>query len=61
MSTPSAVSRVLILVEQEYEDLELWYPKIRLIEEGMQVGHLLQYSLGEGVVEAHEGHASLRL
>lgn len=26
--------RVLILVEKFYEDLELWYPKIRLEEEG---------------------------
>lgn len=29
--------RILILVEQAYEDLELWYPKIRLEEEGMRV------------------------
>ncbi|MCI0614414.1 protease, partial [bacterium] len=29
--------KVLILVEAVYEDLELWYPKIRLIEEGAQV------------------------
>jgi len=29
--------KVLILVEAIYEDLELWYPKIRLIEEGAQV------------------------
>lgn len=29
--------RVLVLVEQAYEDLELWYPKIRLEEEGMRV------------------------
>jgi len=28
---------VLILVEQAYEDLELWYPKIRLDEEGFRV------------------------
>ena len=28
---------VLVLVEQSYEDLELWYPKIRLEEEGMRV------------------------
>jgi len=32
-STP----QILILVEQYYEDLELWYPKIRLEEEGMKV------------------------
>ena len=32
-----AQTRVLVLVEQAYEDLELWYPKLRLIEEGMEV------------------------
>ena len=30
-------------------------------EEGMQVDHLSQCGLGEGVVEAHEGQALLRL
>jgi protease I len=29
--------RVLIFVGDDYEDLELWYPKLRLIEAGMQV------------------------
>ena len=29
--------RVLVFVEQVYEDLELWYPKLRLIEAGMDV------------------------
>jgi len=29
--------RVLVFVEQVYEDLELWYPKLRLIEAGMEV------------------------
>jgi protease I len=28
---------VLVLVEHAYEDLELWYPKLRLQEEGMEV------------------------
>jgi protease I len=28
------VKRVLFLVDKEYEDLELWYPRIRLEEEG---------------------------
>jgi protease I len=37
MSAAPAARRVLILVEQAYEDLELWYPKIRLMEEGMRV------------------------
>lgn len=29
--------RIAVLVEQIYEDLELWYPKLRLIEEGAKV------------------------
>ena len=29
--------KVIILAENYYEDLELWYPKIRLIEEGAKV------------------------
>ena len=29
--------RILVLVEHNYEDLELWYPKIRLEEEGYEV------------------------
>lgn len=29
--------RVLIIVHDNYEDLELWYPKIRLEEEGYKV------------------------
>jgi protease I len=29
--------RILILVENLYEDLELWYPKLRLLEEGATV------------------------
>jgi protease I len=35
--SPRSSARVLVLVEQDYEDLELWYPKIRLREEGMEV------------------------
>ena len=35
--SPERKRRVLIFVEHAYEDLELWYPKIRLIEEGMEV------------------------
>ena len=30
-------SRVLMFVEDVYEDLELWYPKLRLAEAGAQV------------------------
>ena len=29
--------RVLVFVEDTYEDLELWYPKLRLAEEGAEV------------------------
>lgn len=29
--------RILMFVDNIYEDLELWYPKLRLIEEGAQV------------------------
>lgn len=29
--------RVLMFVDHVYEDLELWYPKLRLIEEGAEV------------------------
>ena len=32
-----AGQRVLIFVEDAYEDLELWYPKLRLIEAGAHV------------------------
>ncbi len=31
------MKRILTFVEDVYEDLELWYPKIRLEEEGWQV------------------------
>ena len=37
MTPTSDPRRVLVLVEQAYEDLELWYPKIRLEEEGIRV------------------------
>lgn len=37
-STPSLLgSHFLIFVEDHYEDLELWYPKLRLVEEGARV------------------------
>lgn len=29
--------KILMFVEEVYEDLELWYPKLRLIEEGAEV------------------------
>jgi len=31
---PLSGQRYLILVDHDYEDLELWYPKLRLIEAG---------------------------
>ncbi len=34
---PLSGKRVLMFVENDYEDLELWYPKIRLTEAGAQV------------------------
>ncbi|HEY4262743.1 MAG TPA: type 1 glutamine amidotransferase domain-containing protein [Schlesneria sp.] len=33
----SNAKRILIFVGDDYEDLELWYPKLRLIEAGYQV------------------------
>jgi protease I len=35
--SPGKKQRVVVLVEHLYEDLELWYPKLRLIEAGMDV------------------------
>lgn len=37
MVNPLAGKKVLILVGDIYEDLELWYPKLRLIEAGAKV------------------------
>lgn len=34
---PLADLRVLILVDDIYEDLELWYPKLRLVEAGAHI------------------------
>lgn len=34
---PVVGKRVLIFVGDDYEDLELWYPKLRLIEAGLHV------------------------
>ena len=36
-SLPLAGQRVLMFVDDIYEDLELWYPKLRLIEAGAEV------------------------
>jgi len=37
MSEPLTGKRILIFVGDIYEDLELWYPKLRLIEAGAEV------------------------
>lgn len=37
METPLSGSRILTFVGDIYEDLELWYPKLRLIEAGASV------------------------
>jgi protease I len=37
MPLPLANKRLLAFVDDVYEDLELWYPKLRLIEAGAQV------------------------
>lgn len=37
MNLPLVGQRVLILTGEIYEDLELWYPQLRLIEAGAQV------------------------
>ena len=37
MENSVTARRVLLFVEDAYEDLELWYPKLRLAEAGMQV------------------------
>ena len=34
---PLADLRFLMFVDHDYEDLELWYPKLRLIEAGAKV------------------------
>lgn len=37
MSAPLVGKRILMFVDDSYEDLELWYPKLRLIEAGATV------------------------
>src|SRR5947208_15111289 len=37
MNEPLAGKRILIFVDDIYEDLELWYPKLRLIEPGAAI------------------------
>lgn len=34
---PLALQRVLMFVEEDYEDLELWYPRLRMLEAGAHV------------------------
>ena len=33
----NCMKKIVLLVEELFEDLEFWYPKIRLIEEGIEV------------------------
>ncbi len=35
--SPSSAQRILIFAGDDYEDLELWYPKLRLLEAGIHV------------------------
>ena len=37
MDQPLLKKRILMFVGEIYEDLELWYPKLRLIEAGAEV------------------------
>ena len=37
MDQPLQGKRILILVGDEYEDLELWYPRLRMLEAGAEV------------------------
>lgn len=37
MNLPLESRRILVLVDDVYEDLELWYPKLRLAEAGAEV------------------------
>src|SRR3954464_4729395 len=37
MTQPLKNKRILMFVDEIYEDLELWYPKLRLIEAGAAV------------------------
>ena len=37
MNEPLAGQRILMLVGEMYEDLEVWYPKLRLLEAGAKV------------------------
>jgi len=41
---------VAVLVEQDYQDLEVWYPTLRLREEGARVLHV-----GTGSAESYKG------
>ena len=37
LQKPLAGKNILILVDDDYEDLEFWYPKLRLIEAGAKI------------------------
>jgi protease I len=54
MTRPLANRRILVFVEDIYEDLELWYPKLRLIEAGAQV--IVAGPKAEAVYEGKNGY-----
>ena len=47
---PLADLRFLMFVGDDYEDLELWYPKLRLMEAGAHVTVAGLNEAGQGVV-----------
>src|SRR5215470_17978407 len=53
--------RVAILVEDNYEDLELWYPSLRLLEAGARVTVVgtgaASYTSKHGIVVQADTHA----
>ncbi|MBX9790454.1 MAG: type 1 glutamine amidotransferase [Pirellulales bacterium] len=50
----AAEHRILIVSDNDYEDLELWYPKLRLIEAGAHV--TVAASDGEKVLRGKHGY-----
>ena len=47
------MARVAILVEEQYQVLEVWYPYFRLIEEGMEVDLI---GTGKAIYPSKEGY-----
>lgn len=48
------MKKVVVFVEEQYEDLELWYPKIRLEEAGMHV--VVAGPAAGGIYKAKHGY-----